>query len=155
MRLVELLEKKSIKKPQPKPQAVQQEIARPITSADLQALEAKLDPLYAKLGLDIEFTKHFLDRVNHERNVRQITVEELFKLFIEQLKVHGKKIAQAGPDFDALMNDISTAINVPITLRWNPRKQELEVVTKTVMRTPKFHSSDPKLVVGMTSKKQF
>lgn len=141
MRAFELLESK--------------QLSDPITQQELNALEAKLDDMYAALGMDVEFTKHFLDRVNDPRNVHQITVEELFKIFQETLKVHGKKIAQAGPDFQAVMNDISTLINVPFVLEWNREKEELDLVTKTVMRKNDFKSSTPKLKVGMTSKKRF
>ena len=133
----------------------EKQLSDPITQQELNALEAKLDQMYASLGLDVEFTRHFLDRVNDPRNVHQITVEELFKIFQEELKVHGKKIAQAGPDFEAVMNDISTLINVPFVLQWNPDKEELEVIAKTVMRKDDFKTSSPKLTVGMTSKKRY
>ncbi|NJO61525.1 MAG: hypothetical protein HC836_25740 [Richelia sp. RM2_1_2] len=125
-----------------------------ITQQDLDTLETELDKLYSVLGLDVEFTRHFLDRVNDARNKRQISIEELYKLFKEELKVYGKKIAQAGPDFEAVMNDMSTALNVPFILKWNKQKEELDLIAKTVMRKDPFMSSDPKLVVGLTSKKR-
>lgn len=152
MRAWEISEKK--KKHQQRPQQPK-ELEREITPAELNALEAKLDELYAKLGLDVEFTSHFLDRVNDPRNKKQITIAELFKLFQETFKVYGKEIAQAGPAFEAVMNDISTALNVPFVLQWNKQKNELEVVSKTIMRNPNFRTPDDKLVVGKTSKKTF
>jgi hypothetical protein len=126
---------------------------RPLTQQDLDMLEVKLDELYAKLGIDIEFTKHFFDRVNDPRNKKQITIQELYKLFLEEFKVYGKKIAQAGPDFEAVMNDISTALNVPFVLHWNNQTEKLELVSKTIMRKEPFMTNEPKLVVGQTSKR--
>lgn len=127
---------------------------RAITTAELRALERRLDELYTSLGLDLEFSDHFMDRINDPRNKKQITVSELYKLFIEELKVHGKKIAQAGPDFEAVFMDISTDLNVPFILRWNYTKNELEVIAKTIMRKNPFMTSSPKLIVGLTSKKK-
>ena len=133
----------------------EKQLSDPITKSELDQLEAKLDDLYAKLGMDVEFTRHFLDRANDPRNIHQITIEELFKLFQEEFKVYGKKIAQAGPDFSAIMNDISTMLNVPFVLQWNADKEELDVIAKTIMRKNDFKSSDEKLVVGKTSKKRY
>lgn len=130
------------------------QLSDPITRSELNQLEVKLDQMYAALGMDVEFTKHFLDRVNDPRNKHQITIEELFKLFQEEFKVYGKKIAQAGPDFQAVMNDISTLLNVPFVLSWNRNKEELEVIAKTVMRKDDFRTSGEKLVVGKNSKKR-
>ena len=52
-----------------------------ITQAQLDALETVLDRVFGQLGIDVEFTRHFLDRVNDERNRRQITIKELGLLF--------------------------------------------------------------------------
>jgi hypothetical protein len=52
-----------------------------ITKADLDQIEKYADKLFAKVGIDVEFTRHFLDRVNDERNKKQITSAELTRLF--------------------------------------------------------------------------
>ena len=48
-----------------------------VRKSDLDQLERYADRLFASLGIDVEFTKHFLDRVNDERNVKQITPQNL------------------------------------------------------------------------------
>ena len=48
-----------------------------VTSSQLNQLEAELDKLFADVGIDIEFTKHFLERVNDARNGREITIDEM------------------------------------------------------------------------------
>ena len=44
-----------------------------ITKSDLDQLEKYADRLFGAVGIDVEFTRHFLDRVNDERNKKQIT----------------------------------------------------------------------------------
>ena len=51
--------------------------AMPVTQGDLQKLEDYADRLFSRVGIDVAFTRHFLDRVNDERNPKQITVGEL------------------------------------------------------------------------------
>ena len=61
---------------------------------------------------------------------------------------------QEVPGFEAVMNDISTDLNIPFVFDWDEENNERDMVTKTVMRKPDFYTSDEKLVVGQTSKKQ-
>ena len=101
------------------------------------------DRLYKAVGIDVEFTRHFLDRVNDARNQKQITVSELIRMFKQSFKKYGKKIAQLGPDAEAVLNDTQTDVNMPFVLNWNGK--ELDLVAKTVMRKKNFSTPDPKL----------
>ena len=114
-----------------------------ITKKDLDQIEKFADRLFAKVGIDVEFTKHFLDRVNDARNKKDITTSELTRLFKQSYAKFGKKIAQLGPDAEAVINDMKTDVNMPFVL--NLKGQELELVAKTVMRKKDFKTSDPKL----------
>jgi lambda repressor-like predicted transcriptional regulator len=116
-----------------------------LTKSELDSIEKFADKLFAKVGIDVEFTRHFLDRVNDERNKKQITQSELIRLFKQAHKKHGKAIAKLGPDAQAVLNDIKTNINMPFVLVWNGK--ELEMVAKTVMRKKNFGTSDQKLQV--------
>ena len=99
--------------------------------------------MFASLGIDVEFTRHFLDRVNDARNKKQITPSELTRLFKQSHKKFGKTIAQLGPDAEAVINDMETDINMPFVL--NLKGGELELVAKTVMRKKNFQTSGPKM----------
>ena len=44
-----------------------------ITRSDLNQIEKYADRLFAAVGIDVEFTRHFMDRVNDTRNKAQIT----------------------------------------------------------------------------------
>jgi hypothetical protein len=123
------------------------EVDKEISQSDLSQLERFADKLFAKVGIDIEFTKHFLDRVNDERNKKQITMSELTRLFKQEFKRWGKPIAQMGPDAEAVMKDLSTDINMPFALKWDRENQELDLVAKSVMRKPNFKTSNPEFPV--------
>jgi len=56
------------------------EIREQVSKSDLDGVEKFADRLFAKVGIDVEFTRHFLDRVNDERNKKQITTAELTRL---------------------------------------------------------------------------
>ena len=114
-----------------------------ITKTDLDQLERYADKLFAAVGIDVEFTRHFLDRVNDERNKKQITTAELTRLFKQSFKKYGKKIAQLGPDAEAVINDMRTDVNMPFAL--NLKGGELELVAKTIMRKKNFQTRNPKL----------
>jgi hypothetical protein len=123
------------------------EVDNPVTQADIDQLEVFADRLFAKVGIDVEFTRHFLDRVNDERNVKQITMSELTRLFKQEYKRWGKPIAQLGPDAEAVMKDMATNINLPFALRWDHKNNELDLIAKTVMRKANFTTSNQEFAV--------
>jgi hypothetical protein len=130
---------------QPQQQPQQDQSAPPVTPVLLKTLEKYLDKLFARLGIDVEFTRHFLDRVNDERNIKQITIQELVKLFRDTYSKYGKQIAQMGPDAQAVIKDMQTDINLPFVLNWDDRNQELDLVAKTVMRKKNFSTPNKEL----------
>lgn len=120
---------------------------RAVTSSDLKKLEYYADKVFANVGIDVEFTRHFLDRVNDERNDRQITLPELAVLFRDEYKRWGKKIAQLGPDAEGVMKDMRSDINVPFALTWDKQNQELDLIAKTVMRKKNFRTPNQEFPV--------
>lgn len=121
--------------------------AKEVTQQDLKQIEKYADDLFKAVGVDVNFTKHFLDRVNDERNIKQITPEELMDLFRKEYKMYGTRIPKLGPDAEAVMNDMKSNINVPFVLKWDSSSQELDLVAKTVMRKKNFMTPNKKLVV--------
>mgnify|MGYP000589347752 CR=1 FL=1 len=119
------------------------ELREQVSKSDLDGVEKFADRLFAKVGIDVEFTRHFLDRVNDERNKKQITTAELTRLFKKTYNKHGKKIPQLGPDAEAVISDMKTDINMPFVLKWDGK--ELDLIAKTVMRKKDFKTSGPKM----------
>jgi len=128
-------------------------ILEDITKRDLDQIEKYADKLFAAVGIDVEFTRHFMDRVNDARNKTPITTSELVRLFKQSFKKYGKKIAKLGPDAEAVINDIKTDINMPFVLDLKGGK--LELIAKTVMRKKNFKTSDPKLAFEELSERNY
>ena len=103
-----------------------------ISKSDLDQVEKYADNLFAAVCIDVEFTRHFMDRVNDARNMKQITSSELVRLFKQSYKKYGKKIAKMSDDANAVINDMKTDINMPFVI--NHKKGEHKLVAKTVMR---------------------
>jgi|TARA_B110000914_G_scaffold27311_1_gene20340 hypothetical protein len=125
-----------------------------LSQGDLDSLETFADKVFGKVGIDVNFTRHFLDRVNDERNVKQISMGELTRLFKQEAKRFSKPIAQLGPDAEAVMKDLQTDLNLPFVLVWDDRNEELDLIAKTVMRKKDFKTSDPEFTIEATALKE-
>ena len=117
------------------------ELNEDITKSQLDALEVYADNLFAKLGIDIEFTRHFLDRVNDKRNIKPISIPELMGMFKRLHKKHGKPLSKIDNDFDAVVKDFNNNINIPFAINVTP--EDIELVAKTIMRKKDFKTSTP------------
>ena len=120
-------------------------IKEDISMSQLDVVEKHLDKIWAKVGIDVEFTRHFHDRVNDARNGKPINTAELLRIYKQIYKRYGKPISQLSKGTEILLKDMSTDINVPVVLRWNGR--ELEMIAKTVMRKKNFKSRTKKYAV--------
>jgi len=118
-----------------------------LSKSDLDAVERMADKLFAKVGIDVEFTRHFLDRVNDARNKKPISSAELVRIFKLTYKKYGKKIPELGEEGESVLFDINSNLNIPFILHWDDKNHEFDMVSKTVMRTPNFKSVWPKLRV--------
>lgn len=119
----------------------------PVTDEQLQKLEKYLDYLYDAIGIDVEFTRHFIERVNDARNGKQITVAELVDIFRKSYEKHGDVMKNAKEGWEAVLFDRSSDINMPFVLKYDSRKKEMDLVVKTTMRKHSFLTRSKKLVV--------
>jgi hypothetical protein len=108
-----------------------------ITQADIRELEKFADDLLAKYGIDIEFTKHFGDRMSDERNVPCINVKELKDFFRKVYANAGAKI-KGNVGLEVVIKDIQKSLNMPVVI--DRKKGEVEVTFKTIMRKKNFTS---------------
>lgn len=118
-----------------------------VSASDLKRLEKYLDDLFEKIGMDVEFTKHFLDRVNDTRNEKQITIPELRNLFQSAFQKYKNQFVKFGDKFQAVLKDTHTDINIPFVLQWDSKKGEMDLVSKTVMRKKNFKTPNKELKV--------
>jgi len=63
-----------------------------MTQKDLNQVEDYADDLFRDVGVDIEFTHHFVDRLNDPRNGKEIESQELVDLFTKTYRKYGQKI---------------------------------------------------------------
>lgn len=114
-----------------------------ISAQQLKDLEKFGDRLLQKFGIDVEFTKHFGERMSDARNKPCIKVAELQSLFKKIGKDKGSKIKQHA-DHEAVLKDLQSDLNLPFVAK--PTKDgEIDLVLKTIMRKQDFKSPDPEV----------
>lgn len=113
-----------------------------VSQSELNDIEKFADRLLNKFDVDIEFTKHFADRMNDKRNKPAITGDELKSLFQKMADNKGKRIKKHA-NSEAILKDIQSDLNLPVVVNW--KNGEFEVVNKTIMRKKAFKSPDPQI----------
>jgi hypothetical protein len=109
-----------------------------LSSDDLNAFEKYADKLFSTLDLDVEFSKHFKERINDPRNQKPITSAELIGMFKRAYQKSGKKISEMPPDAEAVLKDMRTDLNSPFVIQYDPKQGDLDLVLKTIMRKKNF-----------------
>ena len=115
-------------------------ISEDVDQKQLNDLEKFGDRLLKKFNIDIEFTRHFADRMNDTRNSPAIKVTELQRLFKKIAKNKGKGIKKHG-DAEAVLKDMQSDLNLPVVV--NYKDGEFEMVNKTIMRKKNFKTTSP------------
>lgn len=124
-----------------------------ISKSDLKVIEKELDKLWKVLKIDIAFTNHFFQRLNDPRNKKQISKSDLVDAYQKLFKKFGKKISgkifqvKTKGEFEAVIKDINSNINVPFALKFDADNNELDLVAQTILRKKGFKSSDPEFKV--------
>ena len=118
-----------------------------IKSYELQHLNELIDGVFRRIGISVTFTKHFIDRINDDRNGEPITIEELAHLFAKEYKQWGREIIALGDRAQAVMTDLGSDINIPFALERDPRTRRWVLIAKTAMRKPDFKTVDRKFEV--------
>lgn len=127
----------------------------PVSFSDLLALEKYLDAFFNRFKLDIHLTgKHFVDRINDERNGEQITICELRETFKAFYRQYYKYFSKFRDSMEAVIKDLNSSINIPFIVKYDRRNDELDIVGKTIMRKKNFYTDTPILRVnsGLASK---
>lgn len=107
-----------------------------VTKSELDTVEKFADKALAPV--DVDFTRHFLDRVTDPRNGKMITKAELLSFFNRLSKYKNQFM-----DFLRKYSEFVTThkrydLNIPFVRMGN------KLVAKTIMRKPNFLTSNPK-----------
>ena len=113
-----------------------------VSQRQIDDLEKFGDRLLKKFDIDVEFTRHFADRMNDKRNDPEIKVAEIQRLFKKIAKNKGKDIKKHG-DAEAVLKDMQSDLNLPVVV--NFKDGEFEVVNKTIMRKKGFKRTSPEI----------
>jgi|10_taG_2_1085330.scaffolds.fasta_scaffold09434_6 hypothetical protein len=110
---------------------------------EINDLEKFADRILKKWDIDIEFTKHFRDRMGDGRNHPCIKVGEMQDLFKKIEKRQGDKIKDYGKG-QVVIIDMQKDLNLPVVI--NIKKNgEFEVIAKTVMRKKDYMTRNKRL----------
>jgi hypothetical protein len=118
-----------------------------VTQPELDDIERIADEWFEDYGIDVVFTRHFIERVNDERNGKPISAEELEDLFTQTAEKYGEKLANLPDDYQAVLFKLRNDINLPFALNYDDKNDEMDLVAKTVMRKKNFQTSNPKLAL--------
>ena len=118
-----------------------------VTQSELDDVERIADEWFEDYGIDVQFTRHFIERVNDERNGKPISAEELEDLFTQTAEKYGEKLANLPDDYQAVLFKLRNDLNLPFALNYDDNNDEMDLVAKTVMRKKNFQTSNPKLAL--------
>jgi homoserine dehydrogenase len=103
----------------------------------IKQFEKIVDQLFKKFNIDFNFTRHFADRMSDERNTPCITMKELAE-FIKKIYAKQGKSLKGIAGAEAVVKDIQKDLNIPVAVTYDQRKDEFDVVMKTIMRKKNF-----------------
>jgi len=125
-------------------EAVSEMTEAKISQSEINNLERFADRILNKYGVDIEFTRHFVDRLNDARNNPDIKIAELQKFFKKIQRNKARNIVKQKDQTDAVLKDMETNLNLPIKII--KKGNEFEVINKTIMRKRNFHVGSSKTI---------
>lgn len=98
-------------------------------------LEKQLDSLMRPVGLDVEFSRHFIERLLGRE--KRVTVAEVIASFAKLKKKYKKRLlaAKKVPDYEAVLKDLSTDLNIAFAINGN----ELTNITIKRKNPTSFH----------------
>lgn len=113
-----------------------------ITVAKMKDFEKFVDRMFEKFKIDFDFTKHFGERMNDERNSPKIKLKELADLIKKIYAKNGNPLkGQAGAEL--VVKDIQSDLNMPVVIKYDEKNDEIDVVAKTIMRKKNFSTPNP------------
>lgn len=111
---------------------------------EIKDLEKFADRLLNKFGVDIQFTKHFAERMSSDRNHPCIKLAELQSLF-KRIEANKAEKIKKHPNGEFVIVDAQKDLNLPVVITY--KNGEFDVVAKTIMRKKNFLTTSPKIRV--------
>jgi hypothetical protein len=119
-----------------------EEVEVDITASKMKDFEKFVDRMFEKFKIDFEFTKHFGERMNDERNSPKIKLKELADLIKKIYAKNGNPLkGKAGAE--VVVKDLQSDLNMPIVVKYDEKNDEIDIVAKTIMRKKNFSTPNP------------
>ena len=109
-----------------------------LAEIDLVRLEKYLDRIFAALNTDVEFTRHFKERLFGRE--KRLSGNEIAASFKKLLNKYREKIIE-NTKVVSLLKDLSNDINIPFQVRQN-RDGSFDLITITIMKKKGFKTKD-------------
>ena len=111
-----------------------------LNNQEIKSLEDYLDNIFAVLKVDVEFTRHFKERLQgRESELKQQSIKNSFN---KMLQKYQERIVKS-PDANAILQDMSNNINVPFVIT-KLKDGTYEMDTLTIMKKKGFKPFDIK-----------
>ncbi len=112
-----------------------------VSPSQMKDLEKYLDKLFnEELGLGIDFSKHFKERVNDPRSKeehgKEIMVGDLRRIFRDTMREYKDKLSKLSSSDEGHMIKVSSQLNIPFVIK-RDKNGDLDLVPKTVVMRKK------------------
>lgn len=112
---------------------------------DIELAQKEINKLFNAIGLTVQFSKHFRDRIRNgspEAREIDITATDLISAFAKLKQQYGKQLYQARArpkEFIGLLKDVSTNLNIPFSIDYDLISKKMHVLNAiTIMRKRVF-----------------
>jgi hypothetical protein len=123
------------------------EITENLSVTELDIIEKIADEWFQDYGIDVEFTKHFIKRVNDPRNGKPISFEELEEMFTDAAEKYGDILSKLPEGYEAVLLKLKNDLNLPFVLKYDKKTRDTDLIAKTIMRKYNFKTPDKKLTL--------
>jgi phosphopantetheine adenylyltransferase len=123
------------------------EIIEDLSTQELNTIEKIADEWFQDYGIDVEFTNHFIERVNDPRNGKPISFEELEEMFVDAAEKYGNILSKLPEGYEAVLLKLKNDLNLPFVLKYDKKTGETDLIAKTIMRKYNFKTQNKKLTL--------
>jgi hypothetical protein len=114
-------------------------------------LERELDKMFEKLDIDINFTRHFKERVLE----RGLTEEDILELAHKIIDNYGDKVADLPKDQNAVFSDLARLVDIAVVSGGYGEDYMKDIIFKTAYKRlnisePKFRTNASSPVLAVT-----
>jgi len=99
------------------------------STAEVIELEKQLDKMFATLGLDVQFTRHFIERILGRE--RDVTVQSILHSFDQLKRKYKSRLlgAKKNPGYSAVLRDFDQDLNIVFGIKPTASGHELTNIT--------------------------